>query len=200
MRDLLMKWIRIKFVILSLGLRIDAVQVFSCFNVLEIPFCVKWKTTWMFPEEGFFRENLSITCLWLNFCQYSPFQSSLRKPEGSNISAVGREGHITRRDHSCCVVRTSFGCVQTGAFHPAPPISRIPCAHQGDGTTSLSPLPWAPSSVLATLVLLTDTICLSTLSFHCTDIWDSKLFNLLSTESSLKKKKKKLRGKKKVKK
>lgn len=128
-----MKWIRIKFAILSLGLRIDAVQVFSCFNVLEIPFCVKWKTTWMFPEEGFFRENLSITCLWLNFCQYSPFQSSLRKPEGSNISPVGREGRITRRDHSCCVVRTSFGCVQTGAFRPAPPVSRIPCAHRTSG-------------------------------------------------------------------
>lgn len=111
---------------LDSGLWKDVVQVFSCFNVLEIPLCVKWKTTWTFPEEGFFRENLTITRLWLNFCQCSPFQSSLRKPEGSDISAARREGHITSRDHSCWVVRTSFGWVQTSALRPVPPSQGFP--------------------------------------------------------------------------
>lgn len=128
-----------------------------------------------------------MTCLWLIFCQCSPFQSSLSKPEGSNTSAVGREGRLTRCHHSCCVA----------PGHPPDTCRRVLSAHprsRGFPAQSRALPPRLPRLGHCLLfwqraVLLTDSICRSTLSFHCTDIWDSKLFNLLSTEPSFKKEK-----------
>lgn len=126
---------------------------FSAGYSAEDSFCFKWKTTWKFPED-FLREDLSITYLWFIFCQYSPFQRFFGKPEGSNISAVGR-GHITRCDHSCCVESGHpFDACRLvlcqGGPWPPPPVLWASCTHQSHGTISLPPLPWAPSSVLAT--------------------------------------------------
>lgn len=101
------------------------------------------KVSW----RGFFRENLSITYLWL-ICQYSAFQSSSRKPEDNNIAATGREGHVTRCDLSCCVESGHPWYLQNGAEDHSLPFTTV-WSHHRDHATSLPLLPWATSSVLA---------------------------------------------------
>ena len=136
--------------------------------------------------------------LWLTFCQYSSFPSSLGKAEGSNISAAGKEGHITRCEPSCCAESECPFKTCGLVLRETVQLSALSTSLQGFLHTSEEghyPLafPCLGHRLLfwQLVVLLKDSICLSTLSFCCTDIWDSKLFNLLSTEPFFKKKKKK---------
>lgn len=115
------------------------------------------------------------------------FQKSRRQQDFSS-----REGTHYKMKSQLCWVGTPFWYMQTNACQaamalwPSPLVSWISCTHTAKQTSiCLSCLGHCLLFWLLT-VLLTGSICLSTFSSHCSDIWDSKSFSVLSTESSFK--------------